>query len=87
MTHRTLANTISLLIGGALGAGAFYAYYQFLSKPRPFSEGVQVALMDWAVDLGAGLSVAIIFFFVVWGHFQQDGQEKQETPVAPTKSE
>ena len=80
MRHRLLANTISLLIGGAVGFAAFYAYYEFLSKPRAFSEGFQAALLDWAVDIGAGLSVAIIFFFVTWGHFQQEEQPGQDIP-------
>jgi hypothetical protein len=82
VSRRLLANIVSLIVGGAVGAAATGAYWVYLNRPRPFAEGFQAAAMDWAIDLGAGVTVGIIFFFISWGHFQQDDAPARQEPQA-----
>lgn len=56
-------------LGG--GLGTFYISVWHLSRPD--------TLLGWAVQVCAGITVAIIVFFVVWGHFQDPEQVDRET--------
>lgn len=70
--NKLISNGLSLLFGALMGLGAFYAYYKFLSTPRAFDgDNFSGACIDWSIDISAGLTVGIIFFFVAWGHFQE----------------
>ena len=60
------ANIVSSAVGVVVGGAAFVAYYKYLSTPE--------SITDWVVDLSAGLTTGIIFFFLAWGHFQKLGQ-------------
>ena len=72
MTRKALiGNIVSAAVGLFLGAVAFAINWRWLSAPE--------TLLEWALQICAGLTVGIICFFLTWGHFQdppQVGPEK-----------
>jgi len=53
-----------LAVGTLGGALAIYVSYYHLKQPQNS--------LDWAALIISGLTVGIIAFFIVWGHFQKD---------------
>lgn len=64
---RLLPNIISGSFAALAGLATFYVSVKVLSAPE--------SPLDWIVQSCAGLTVAIIIFFLTWGHFQKVGQE------------
>ena len=53
-----------LAAGALAGALAIYVSYAHLKQPQNS--------LDWAALIVSGLTVGIIAFFIIWGHFQSD---------------
>src|SRR4051812_15795467 len=64
-----------LAAGILAGALAIYVSYAHLKQPQNS--------LDWAALIVSGLTVGIIAFFIVWGHFQDD-PVPEATPVIET---
>ncbi len=62
LTKRIVGNTLATLAALLMGAATTLVSIWYLSEPEKF--------MDWAVQICAGITVGIIVFFMVWGHFQ-----------------
>ncbi len=62
-----------LMAGILAGSLAIYVSYAHLKQPQNS--------LDWAALIVSGLTVGIIAFFIIWGHFQSD-----PVPEAPTRN-
>lgn len=62
MSKRLVGNILATLAALAMGVATTLVSIWYLSAPEK--------LLDWAVQIFAGLTVGIIVFFMVWGHFQ-----------------
>ena len=65
-----------LAAGSLAGALAIYVSYAHLKQPQNS--------LDWAALILSGLTVGIIAFFIVWGHFQGDPEITEGVPVQPS---
>jgi len=65
---RIVPNTVASVFALVAGLATFYVSVKVLSAPD--------TPLDWVVQGCAGLTVAIIIFFLTWGHFQKVGGEE-----------
>lgn len=70
MSKRLIGNILATFAALLMGVATTLVSIWYLSAPEK--------LLDWAVQICAGITVAIIVFFMVWGHFQ--------SPEEPAKS-
>jgi hypothetical protein len=63
LKQRRVAIIVPTLFALAGGAVAMYGNIHFLKKPE--------TSLDWIVQLCGALTIGIIIFFIVWGHFQE----------------
>jgi len=75
MSRRLVGNAISVTAAIAAGVGTFYASIRFLSAPD--------TAIEWIQQICTGLTIAIIVFFVAWGHFQE--LPSDESPAPPQR--
>jgi len=68
MTKRLVGNVFATIMALLMGTATTMVSIWYLAAPDKF--------LDWAVQICAGITVAIIVFFMVWGHFQS-----QEEPA------
>ncbi len=73
MSRRIVANTISSTAALVAGMATFYASTRLVGWPDTSIESAQ--------QVCAGMTLAIIVFFLAWGHFQQLPSEKTPAPV------
>jgi ABC-type amino acid transport system permease subunit len=64
-----IAIIFSAVLGAMMGCLAFYITIMWLTAPE--------TLLEWAVQVCSGLTVAIVVFFLSWGHFQDPAKVGQ----------
>ncbi|NNM84416.1 MAG: hypothetical protein HKL96_01465 [Phycisphaerales bacterium] len=71
-SRRDIICQVVSLTGAALCAlTTLYLSIRYLAAPHD--------ILDWAVQICAAMVVAIIIYFLVWGHFQQPSTSSKST--------
>ncbi len=60
---RLIADVVASLFGFGLATAALIVSLHYLAIPN--------SAMDWAVQICSAVTVGIVIFFLVWGHFQE----------------
>lgn len=85
--RRIIGDLVSTLLAVFMGLTALLLSIRYLARPQ--------GMLDWAVQLSGAATVALIIFFLVWGHFQRTPRPKplvrpdaalppQPQPVTPS---